>query len=63
MYMVWKLVIWGVLLAITVGLSVAFGPFGFIAGLLMCWLQASSFRRREQNRQHKELLKAVKHRQ
>ena len=60
MFLVWKLVIWGVLLAVTVALSVAFGPVGFIIGLLLCWVQAASFRRREQNKQHKELLAAVK---
>lgn len=61
MGLLWKLVVWGVLLAITVGLSVAFGPVGFIIGLLLCWAQSASFRRREQNKQHKELMSALKH--
>lgn len=56
----WKLVVWCVLLAITVGLSVTFGPVGFIIGLLMCWAQSASFRRREQNKQHRELVSALK---
>lgn len=60
MGLVWKLVVWAVLLGITVGLSVAFGPVGFIIGLLLCWIQSASFRRREQNKQHKELLAAMK---
>ncbi len=34
MGLLWKLVVWGVLLAITIGLSVAFGPVGFIIGFV-----------------------------
>ena len=60
MGLVWKLVVWAVLLAITVGLTIAFGPVGFVIGLLLCWVQSSSFKRREQKRQHKELLAAIK---
>jgi len=62
MGMIWKLFIWCVLLVVTVSLSVMFGPVGFIIGLLLCWIQHSSFSRREMKKQHKEMLEAIKKR-
>ena len=63
MGLLWKVLVWGILLAITIGLSMGFGPVGFIIGLLLCWIQSGSFRRREQNKQHKELISALKNKQ
>ncbi|WP_067517900.1 hypothetical protein [Endozoicomonas ascidiicola] len=57
---IWKAVVWLVVLGITAGLTVAFGPVGFVIGLILCWVQSSSFRRREQNKQHKELMETMK---
>ena len=60
MGILWQVVVWVVLLGITAGLTVAFGPVGFIIGLLLCWIQQSSFRRRQERKEYKELLAAVK---
>lgn len=59
----WKIVVWCVLLAILAGLTVVFGPVGFVIGLILCWIQSASFRRREKNKQHKEMMSALKQKQ
>lgn len=59
---IWRLVVWCVLLGITAGLTLAFNIVGFAVGVVLCLLQAGSFKRRDQNRQHKELMAAMRDR-
>ena len=57
---IWQLLVWAVAIGLTVLLTFSLGPVGFIIGLVLCAFQASSFNRRKRNKQHKELIDALK---